>query len=89
MNSVKIQLLLTYKVLFFSNFSIVQWHWKIKKNFGPPKKKLKWRPCHSSQVKKFKLHTNVNFSSGQVVEGFTILPYPKGVRNNGWITQKT
>ena len=29
----------------FSNFTIVQWHWKIKKFFGSPKKKLKWRPC--------------------------------------------
>ena len=35
----------TYKVLFFSNFSIVWWHWKMKNFFGPSKKKLKWRPC--------------------------------------------
>ena len=35
----------TYKVLFFSNFSIVRWHWKMKKTFASPKKKLKWRPC--------------------------------------------
>ena len=28
----------------------------------------------SFQVKKFKLHIIVNVSSGQVVEGFTILP---------------
>ena len=27
----------------FSNFSIVRWDWK--KNWPPPEKKLKWRPC--------------------------------------------
>ena len=41
-NNVKI---LHIKCCFFFNFSIVRWHWKIKKFFGPPKKKLKWRPC--------------------------------------------
>ena len=29
----------------------------------------------SFQVKEFKLHRIVNVSSGQVVEGFTILPF--------------
>ena len=43
---------------------------------------------HSFQVKKFKLYRNVNDSSGQVVERFTILPYPREVRNKGLITQK-
>ena len=42
----------------------------------------------SFQVKKFKLHRIVNVSSGQVVEGFTILPYLR-VRNKGLITSKT
>ena len=37
---------------------------------------------HSFQVKKFKLHRNVDDSSGQVVEGFTILPYPQ--RGQKW-----
>ena len=41
MNNVKL-LHIKGKGLFFSNFSIVRWHWK--KNC-PPKKKLKWRPC--------------------------------------------
>ena len=43
---------------------------------------------HSFQATKFKLHRIVNDSSGQVVVGFTILPYPVGVRNKGLITQK-
>ena len=37
---------------------------------------------HSFQDKKFKLHRNVDDSSGQVVEGFTILPYPQ--RGQKW-----
>ena len=44
---------------------------------------------HSFQATKFKLHRIVKDSSGQVVEGFTILPYPVGARNKGLITQKT
>ena len=28
----------TCKVLFFSDFSIVKWHWRKNKNVGPPKK---------------------------------------------------
>ena len=42
----------------------------------------------SFQVKKFKLHRIVNVSSGQVVEGFTILPYPRKVRNKWLIHSK-
>ena len=34
MNNVK----LLHKELFFSNFSIVRWHWKIQKTFCPPRK---------------------------------------------------
>ena len=34
----------------FSNFSIVRWHWKIIRKFGPSKKKLKWRPCETSAL---------------------------------------
>ena len=34
------------------------------------------------------LHRIVDDSSGQVVEGMTILPYPRGVRNKGLITLK-
>ena len=37
---------------------------------------------HSFQATKFKLHRIVNDSSGQVVEGFTILPYPQ--RGQKW-----
>ena len=33
---------------FFHNFSIVQWHWKIKIKFAP-KEKLKWRPWGSDE----------------------------------------
>ena len=36
---------------------------------------------HSFQATKFKLHWIVNESPGQVVEGFTILPHSRGVRN--------
>ena len=43
---------------------------------------------HSFQDEKLKLHRIVDDSSGQVVEGMTILPYPRGVRNKGLITLK-
>ena len=45
MNNVK---LLHIKCCFFSNFSIVRWHWKILKKFAPPKKMLKWGSCMAS-----------------------------------------
>ena len=44
---------------------------------------------HSFQDKELKLHRIVEDSPGQVVKGLTILPYPRGVRNKGLITQKT
>ena len=44
--------------------------------------------CHSFQGTEFKFHMNVNDYPGQVVEGLTILPYPRRVRNKGLITQK-
>ena len=37
---------------------------------------------------KFKLHRIIKDSSEQVVKGLTILPYLRGVRNKGLITQK-
>ena len=43
---------------------------------------------HSFQDTEFKLHKYVNDSPGQVVEGLTILRYPRGVKNKGLITQK-
>ena len=44
---------------------------------------------HSFQDTELKLHRYVNDSSGQVVEGLTILRYPVGLRNKGLITPKT
>ena len=44
---------------------------------------------HSFQDTELKLYRYVNDSPGQVVEGFTILRYPEGLRNKGLITQKT
>ena len=44
---------------------------------------------HSFQDTELKLHRYVSDSSGQVVEGLTILCYPRGLRNKGLITQKT
>ena len=44
---------------------------------------------HSFQDKEFKLYRNVEDSPGQVVDGLSITPYPRGVRNKGLITQKT
>ena len=44
---------------------------------------------HSFQDTKFKLLTQVNDFQEQVVEGLTILRYPRGLENKGLITQKT
>ena len=44
---------------------------------------------HSFKFTELKLHRYVNDSPGQVVEGLTILWYPRGLRNEGLITQKT
>ena len=44
---------------------------------------------YSFQATKFKLHRNINDSSGQVVDGLTVLRNPRGVRNKGLITQNT
>ena len=44
---------------------------------------------YSFQVTKFKLHSYVNDSQGQIEEGLTILRYPQGLGNEGLITQKT
>ena len=41
------------------------------------------------KLRSFKLHRIVNDSPGQAVDGFTILPHPRGVRNKGLVTQKT
>ena len=54
MNNVK----LLHIKWFFSNFSIVRWHWKIIKKIWPPKKKLKWRPW----IKVWELGTLDQFS---------------------------
>ena len=43
---------------------------------------------HSFQDEELKIHGYVNDSPGQVVEGWTILRYPMGLRNKGLITQK-
>ena len=44
---------------------------------------------HSFQGTKLKLLSQVGDSVGQVVEGLTILRYPRGLRNKGLITPKT
>ena len=44
---------------------------------------------HSFQVTKFKLLKQVKDFQEQVVEGLTILRYPRELRNKGLITQKT
>ena len=43
---------------------------------------------HSFQDTELKLHSYVNESSGQVVDGLTILRLPVGLRNKGLITHK-
>ena len=43
---------------------------------------------HSFQDTELKLHRYVNDSPGQVVEGLTILCYPRWLRNKGLIPQK-
>ena len=64
MNSVK---LLHIKCCFFSNFSIVRWHWKIKK-IPPPKKKLKWRPWSHWEHSTF-LHKTSSWFSKFIIYG--------------------
>ena len=44
---------------------------------------------HSFQDTKFKLLIQVKDFQEQVVEGLTILRYPRGLENRGLITQKT
>ena len=44
---------------------------------------------HSFQDTKFKLLTQVKNFQEQVVEGLTILRYPRGLENKGLIIQKT
>ena len=44
---------------------------------------------HSFQDTELKLYRYVNDSTGQVVEGYTILRYPERLRNKGLITRKT
>ena len=43
---------------------------------------------HSFQDTELKFHMYVNDFPGQVVQGLTILWYPRMFRNNGLITQK-
>ena len=45
MNNVK----LLHIKCYFSNFSIFRWHWKIKKNFGPPQEKVEMTPLTLSR----------------------------------------
>ena len=44
---------------------------------------------HSFQGTEYKFHGYVNDSPGQVVKRLTILPFPRGVSNKAFTTQKT
>ena len=64
---------------------------KLHRHVNDSPKNVNSTCIQSFQDTELKLHryTYVNDSPGQVVEGMTILWYPRGLRNKGLITQKT
>ena len=52
--------------MLFSYFSIIRWHWKIKNNLPPSKKKLKWRPWVNDWIYFQFVSTNFSHISKQV-----------------------